>query len=270
MTSLLDAFGLALVFALAALIAVAYYRSLPPEATLRARLPNTPSAAGVIGFLLVSGTAWYLIASTHGLARIQNIIGILFDLLIFETVLLILFRWIRSNLLALLLALLVAVAAWIIQHWYGSVVVYNITFIIATFGATALLTRLRFLRPRLLMMVAALWTIYDVLSSLFIYPIIYRPALHPVTSFAFPAVAVGQLTLGSGDFMFLTLFTLVLFRDYGWRPTWVHIGVQALVLFMVAGLKPTTISIPYLLVMTPIFFMIHWLYSHKSPKVALT
>lgn len=258
MSSLLDAFGLALVFAMAALLAVAYYRSLPSETALRARLPNTPSAAGVIGFLLVSGVAWYLIASSHGLARVQNIIGILFDLLIFETVLLFVFRWLRSNLLSLLLALATAAIAWYVQHALGSVVVYNITFILATFGATALLTRMRFLRPRLLMLVAALWTIYDVLSSLFIYPIIYRPAQHPVTSFAFPAVAVGQLTLGSGDFMFLTLFTLILFRDYGWRPTWVHISVQAAVLFLVAGLKPTTISIPYLLVMTPIFFLVHW------------
>lgn len=263
MASLIDGLGLTLVFAAAGLVAILYYRTVPSIGELRARLPNRMTPAGIIASGLIIPAVWYLVASTDGFARIRTVIGLLFDLLIFETVFLLAMRWLKTNTLAVITALAIAVGAFLLQRTNPSTVVFNLTFILATFGASTLLVGMQFLRTRFLMLVAVLWTIYDILSNLFIFPKIYRVADRPHTSFLFPAIAVGQLTLGSGDIMFLVLFTLVLYRRFGLRRALVHVLVQALALLVTVMLKPTSVALPYLVVMTPLFFGV-WLFPRRQ------
>ncbi|MFH0804882.1 MAG: hypothetical protein V1916_01660, partial [Patescibacteria group bacterium] len=65
---------------------------------------------------------------------------------------------------------------------------------------------------------------------------------------------VGALSLGAGDFMFLALYTLVLYRDFGSRLALVHIAAQGVAL-LVTGLVITSADfiVPFLVVLAPIF-----------------
>lgn len=253
-----DGLILSLVFAGLGFFGVAYYRSLPTGEELRSRLPNRISPAGLVlaaVLIIIVVLAW---RSTAGNMRWRIFFPILFNLLIFETVFIGLLKKFKVNLVALASGLLVAAAFWWWQSTYPSTLVFNITFLLAPLGAASLLIRLGYWRTKLLFIVAGLWMIYDVMASLLIYPVIYRPAATPHTSFLFPAVAAGQVTLGSGDFMFLILFTLALFRDLGQRSAWLHIVVQTLALFITILVKPNDVQFPYLTVMAPIFFLVYY------------
>lgn len=259
-----DALGLALVFGGSALLALVYYRLVPARAALFARLPNRVSLASIILTLIIGGWVWWAWHTVAGFGRIGFIIGTLFNLLVFETFFLVLLRFFRSNTLSILLAAAVTGGVIWLQRNIDGNWVFNATFILATLGAATLLIRLEFLRTKFLAMVAGLWMVYDILSVLFIYPQIYRVAERPNVSFFFPAVAFGQVTLGSGDFMFLVLMTLVLLRDRGLRWALTHIGLQALGLVIAILVKPRDSLWPYLTVMVPLFLAM-WYFSRPGP-----
>lgn len=247
--------GLVAVFAGSAVLALGYYHAIPDAPRLRARLPNRPSVAGILLFLILFAIGIYIGTQRQGLAKWWLVLALLFDLLIFETFFLLLIRWVKSNTVAVLVSLGAAIAMFWWQMFHPNTIVYNVTFILATLGATTLLVRLNYLRTKMLFVVAVLWSIYDVLSTTLIYPHIYRLSDRPHTSFAFPAVAVGNLTLGSGDFMFLVLFSLILRRDLGWRAAWLHIALQAVALVATITVKPDNAFFPYLTVMSVVFIV---------------
>lgn len=265
-----DAFWLSLLFGGAALLGLWYYRTSPSAEQLRARLPNRVSLASLTLLALVGLMVWWVWQTTSGFSRIRLFIGSLFNLLVFESLFLLGLRWFRSNLLVVILsAILTGGLIWI-QRSIGGNIVYNVTFIAATLGATTLLIRLNYLRTKLLAVVALLWMLYDILAVAFLYPQIYRIAERPKTSFFYPAVAVGQVTLGSGDFMFLALMTLVLLRDRSWRWAVAHIGVQVVALFVTIILKPPDTLLPYLTVMVPIWLVMWWLSRPNTRQRLLT
>ncbi len=248
-----DAIGLTLLFSATALLALVYYRTVPSIKHLRQRLPNRMSVASLVALVLIGLWFWWFWQSGSNL---RLFIGTLFNFLIFESFFFILLRWIRSNTLAVILSAIAVVGFVWLQREIGGNLVYNLTFMTATLGATTLLVRMEYLRTKFLAIVAGLWVIYDILSVAFIYPQIYRIADRPQTSFIFPAVAVGQVTLGSGDFMFLVLMTTALYRDRGLRWALIHIGLQAVALFVTILVKPRDILWPYLTIMVPIFLLV--------------
>lgn len=264
LSSLSDGLILSAVFAGLGFLGLAYYRSLPTAEQLQARLPNRISPSGLILAVVLFAIVAWVWQSSQGEIRWRTFFPILFNLLIFETVFIVLLRVMKRNIYPLLIGLVVAVLFWVWQTKYPSTLAFNITFLLAPLGAASLLIRLGYWRTYMLFLVAGLWMIYDILASMFIYPVIYRPALTPVTSFLFPAVAVGQITLGSGDFMFLILFTLGLYRDLGWRSAWLHVVVQSLALFITILVKPNEVQFPYLTVMTPIFILTYILAKKKE------
>lgn len=253
-----DALLLTALFAGTALAALGYYRLSPTAEYMRQRLPNKASAAGIILTLLIGFWVWWTLRDTIGFSRVKFIIGILFNLLIFETIFVLLLKRIRSNLLVVFGAALATTGFVLAQRVIGGTWVYNLTFMTATLGATTLLVRMDYLRTKFLFVVSGLWMIFDILSVAFVYPQIYRISDRPHNSFLFPAVAAGQVTLGSGDFMFLVLMSLVLFRDFGRRSALMHIGLQALALFITVLAKSRESLFPYLTVMVPIFLIV-WL-----------
>ncbi len=264
MTSpLQDGLILSAIFAALGFVGIAYYSYLPTGEELKARLPNRVSPAGFVLALVLLVIIVVTWKTDGGFARWRVFFPILFNLLIFETVFIGLLRIIKINLVALITGLLIAAGFWYWQTKFPSTLIFNITFLLAPLGAASLLIRLGYWRTRFLFVVASLWMIYDIMASIFIYPVIYRPAATTQTSFLFPAVAVGQTTLGSGDFMFLILFTLALLRDLGWRSARLHILIQSLALFITILVKPNEVQFPYLTVMTPIFFITYFIAQRK-------
>lgn len=256
-----DALFLTALFAGTALAALWYYRSTPTVEYLRQRLPNRVSFAGLLLTALIGVWVWWIWQTAEGFSRVRVIIGVLFNLLIFETVFILLMRRIRSNVAVVILASAVVAGFVWLQRSVGGIIVYNLTFMFATLGATTLLVRMQYLRTWFLFVVSGLWMVFDILSVAFIYPQIYKVSDRPHTSFIFPAVAAGQVTLGSGDFMFLVLMSLVLFRDFGRRAAVVHIGLQSLALVTTILIKSRETLFPYLTVMVPIF-LLTWLGFH--------
>ena len=260
----LEAIGLAALFAGTAFLGLLYFRLVPSLETLRQRLPNRVSFASL---LLTAGLAawiWWSWGNFSGFSRFRFFIGLLFNLLLFETFFLVLLRWLRSNTFAVATAGgLVAVMVWLQGH-VGGPWVFNLTFILATFGATTLLVGLKYLRTGFLFVVSALWVVFDVMSVLFVYPQIYRVADRPRTSFLFPAIVSGHITLGSGDIMFLVLMSLVLLRDFGRQAAVVHIALQTLALVITVLVKSRESLFPYLTIMVPIFLLTWWW--HRQAK----
>jgi hypothetical protein len=260
-----DAIGLTLIFSATAWLAIWFYTHTLTAEQLRNRLPNRVSWASIVLLLIIGGWVWWMWHSVSGFGRFRIVIGTLFNLLVFETFFLLLMRRTRSNLTAVLAAAFLTAGLIWLQRAVGGIWVYNATFILATLGATTLLVQMRYLRTGFLVAVSLLWMIYDILSVLFVYPRIYAAADRPNTSFFYPAVAFGQVTLGSGDFMFLVLMTLVLLRDRGRKIALVHIVIQAVALIITILAKPRETLWPYLTIMVPIFLGV-WLSTRKRSQ----
>lgn len=254
--------------AAAGCLSLLYFRLLLPADVLKNRLPNKISASGIVLGLVLIAVVIMIWQQDSGWLRFRRFLPLIFNLLLFETFLLFLLRYIRQTFVAVIVSLALATGTWWLQQEFRTVLVYNLTFILAPLGAAGLLIRMGYWRNIILWIVAGLWTIYDILASQFIYPVIFRPAAHPTPSFLFPAVIAGERTLGSGDFMFLSIFTLALARDFGYRVAAIHVAVQGLALLTTVSIKSSEHQFPYLTVMTPIFFLV-WLYASYRRRIRL-
>lgn len=266
----MDFLKLAALFLGAGLAALAYYRFVPDATTLRARLPNRVTAAGLVLALAVGLAAWFWLSSLSGIRLVGHIFFFIFALLFFESLFLLLMRWIRKTTVAVILAMAVtALVFW----WYQrlpSFYLLNSIIIISTLGAVTLLTRLGYLRTKILFVVAGLWTLYDIMLTHYLLPEVTRETTTPYPSFLYPAVTVGQISLGSGDFMFLALFTLVTVRDFGTLAGVSQVVAQVCGLLITGLLLPERgYIVPFLAVMTPIFFLgyaVLWYLRLRQPK----
>lgn len=246
------------IFLVAGLLAVLYYRLVPPADQLRHRLPNRVSAAALVLTAAIGFGVWLIVrfAATPFL-KAAGVTTLLFYLLTFESVLLLVFRWFRSNLLAVIVSLIVVVIPFTIQYRFPSFELSNALIVAATLGATTLLIRLNLLRTRIIVLAFVLLTFNDILNVTYILPRLPLAPYPqtPLPLLIFPTVNVAGRVVGSGDFMFLALATLVILRDLGMRAAVIHAGLQAISLLVT--LAATTGSdklIPYLTVMTPIFY----------------
>lgn len=254
----MDFILLGTIFFVTGLGAMLYYRTVPSAQVLRSRLTNKISGASILLTVVVGASIWYVLSSYGGLGRISRLFALMFGLLVFESVFLLTIRWVRSNTLAILAGLLAAGLLLWGYYVQPSFIVLGIIITFATLGAATLLIRLGYLRTLFLMLVSSLWTVYDVIFVTYILPKYTRPATTPFPSFLFPAVQVGSTNLGSGDFMFLSLFTLILLRDFGVPAALAGAAAQSVALLATGIFLPEQgFSVPFLLIMTPLFFLVY-------------
>ncbi|MFA5135107.1 MAG: hypothetical protein WC505_04990 [Patescibacteria group bacterium] len=266
---------LGVLFISAGLLAIAYYSSVPGRAELQDRLPNKPTKRAIIPsamlILLLGAGIWYMGAVSVGAFHPSKVLLVIFALLVFESFFILSLRWFRSN----TFAVLACSAATCLLFWaYFTVQVFfifNGIVIIATLGAATLLVRLGYLRTRLLFIVTVLWVAYDVMLVRYVLPNVTVPADSPSPSFLFPAVTVGHVSLGSGDFMFLSLFTLVLLRDFGRLSAAVHVILQGTLYFITGLAVPEAgFLLPFLVIMAPAFFLVYGTsyYSSRAKRIS--
>lgn len=254
----MDFVPLSIIFLATGALAIVFYQLVPSADELRRRLPNRVTPAALILVAVLTIVIWLLVRSHSGFALTIRLMTLLFALLFFESLFLLLMRWIRINAIALVVSLVVAAGVFWIQLTYPSFVLLNSIIIVATLGAATLLIRMGYLRTRIMFIIASLWTVYDIMLVQFILPRVTRETAMPTPNFIFPAVTVGEISLGSGDFMFLTLFTLVMLRDFGVLPALI-VAIAEVTGLLVTGLflPEQGFLVPFLVIMTPIFFLIY-------------
>jgi hypothetical protein len=237
------------------LFAILYFRSVPNQAGLRQRLPNRPGLDGIFLTLLLVGIIWYLVRFIPGGPILKGYRFIL-SLLVFETFFLFFLRWIRSTIFAIIPSLGLALLGFFLSIQFPTnAFLMNALVILASLGPTTLLIRIGFLRSSFLAVVATLWTLYDVLLATILAPKVLVPSSQTQPFILFPAVSVGDLSVGNGDFLFLVLYTLIIFRDFGRWPAILLAGIEAIALLITGLVLPTNADpFPFLLVMTPLFF----------------
>lgn len=255
-------FLLPLLFIIAGCLGIWYYRTVPSGDHLRTRLPNRVSWAAWVVTAVIAIGIWYISRSlSTPFLRFSGATTLLFYLLVFESALLLIMRWTKSNLTAVIVALAVAAIPLTLQLRMPSYFLINVIIVLATLGATTLLIRLNMLRTRLIVLMAVLLTINDAINVWFVLPLLPLSPLppEPLPFLILPTVSIAGRVVGSGDFMFLVLATLVIIRDHGQRSALVHVGVQTAALFFTLLVTANRdVLIPYLLIMTPIFFGVYF------------
>ncbi|MFH1366456.1 MAG: hypothetical protein ABIH38_00510 [Patescibacteria group bacterium] len=264
----MDLLPLALIFFGAGLTAVFYYIFGPSKEFLKERLPNRPSLAGIILWLLVCLAFYFIIKNNQGFSRTMLIFTLIFSLLVFETFFLFLIRFLRSNTLAVIFALLVSAGSFIFHYYYPTFALRNTIIILATLGASALLIKLNYLKTWLMFAFAFLWTGYDIYATRYFLPGVLVPVTEPPKTFFFPSVITGSVSLGSGDFIFLVLFLMIITREFGLLPALLLLAAETVGLLITGFFLESDSIIPFLAVMTPIFIMTYIIsYIHyKKPK----
>lgn len=255
----MDFLPLSLVFLGAGLFSLLYGKIVPDKETLKKRLPNKISGAGIILWLVICLTLYFIIKNNQGFARTTSIFTLLFALLVFETFFLFLLRWLKSNLIAVILALFSAAVLFFLHLSFPTFTLRNIIIILATLGASTLLIRLDWLKTWLMFTLAFLWTGYDIYTTRYFLPHVLSPVTEPPKIFFFPAVITGTISLGSGDFIFLILFTLVIQRQFGWLPAIILVAAENVGLLITGFFYKSDAIVPFLAIMTPIFLLIYFI-----------
>lgn len=249
------------------MLAIAYYLAVPAKTALQKRLPNKVDAAGILLAIVIAAAVWFILESFSGFGRVVRIMTFLLALLVFESFFLLSLRFWKSNTLGVLASLSLAAGLFWLAVREPSFLLVNTIIIVATLGATTLLIRMGYLRTRFLFLFTSLWTLYDILSTRYLLPTVFVPAQEPYPTLFFPAVTVGHTTLGSGDFMFLTLFTLIVLRDFGRLPALVLVIAETVGLLATGLFLPERgFLVPFLVVMTPIFFGVYLAAFMQRPR----
>lgn len=265
---------LGLLFFGTGLLAIVYYSIILGKEELKSRLPNRVTVRAIVPALLLISIfgvgIWYFASTSGGFLHPSRILLYIFMLLVFESIFLFSLRWVRSNVLAVLLAIGVTGILFFLYSNNQTFILFNSIIIIATLGATTLLIRIGYLRTRILLIITPLWVVYDVLLVRYVLPDVTVIADSPSPSFLFPAVTVGHVSLGSGDFMFLSLFTLVLLRDFGKLPAIVHVVLQGTLFFLIGLVLPEAgFLLPFLVIMAPAFFLVYGFVHYSARKKEL-
>lgn len=266
--------GLPLLFLVAGLLGIIYYRTIPTQVELRQRLPNKGSVAGILLTIIIGFGIWAIIRYADSrFMKISGVTTLLFYLLTFESLLLLCFRWLRSNTLSVLAAAGGTFIPFLIQYFQPSYALSNALIIAATLGATALIIRLDVVRTRIILIMAGLFTINDVLNVTFVIPKLPLTAPHdkPLPLLIFPTVNIGGHVVGSGDFMFLALTTLLLVKVFSARVAGWYVVAQSVALAItLAIILHRDVILPYLVIMTPIFGLTYYLAHRQQAEMQRT
>lgn len=254
--------GLPLLFLVAGVLGIIYYRAIPTQAELRLRLPNKGSVAGILLTVIIGFGIWAIVryADTRFM-KLSGITTLLFYLLTFESILLLCFRWLRSNALSVLVAAGCTLVPFLIQYFSPSYALSNALIIAATLGATALIIRLDVVRTRIILVMAALFTVNDVFNVAYVIPKLplTAPQDKPLPLLIFPTVNIGGHVVGSGDFMFLALTTLLLVKVFSARIAAWYVVLQTIALAVTLSIiLHRDVILPYLVIMSPIFGLTYY------------
>lgn len=263
---------LGLLFFTTGVLSIFYYGAVPSKQTLQQRLPNKVSLAAWLLTAVIALGVWYGLNKFGGrFDQVSAITTLLFFLLTFESLLLLLFRWFRFNLLAVAMALLLAAVPFGRQFNHPSYSLINAIVILSSLGATTLIILVTNLRTRVVMIAAVLLAVNDFFivrhftSHLPLSPLTGAP----LKLLIFPTLVVNSRVVGSGDVMFLVLTTLVLLRDLGWQPAVINVITQTLALALVLTVTTNrNVFVPFLTVMTPIFLTTYFLSQRKTQHAA--
>lgn len=250
---------LSLMFLGAGLLGTFYYGLIPNKETLKKRLPNKPSIESVILFLVICILVWQIISNYEGLQRSSAIVALILGLLLFETIFFLLMRWIKKNWLNAIISALIVIGVFVLHYANENFVTFNLIIILATIGGTAFLMRTGMVKTWLVFLLTVLWMPYDFYFVANVLPKYTKATADPYPFFAFPSVTIGYISLGVGDFVFLALYTFVLVNNFNRKVAIIHAVVQAIGL-LIAGyiVSIKEINIPFLLVLSPIFFIIYF------------
>lgn len=254
-----------LLFFAAGVFSIAYQQVVPNADTLRQRFPNRTTWTGILLWLLIIGATWFIVTHTTGFTRVASITTMLFFLLLFETLFLLVVRFIPSNIPAAFISLAIGIIPFVIQYYVPTFALMNIVIILATMGATTLVIKLNYLRTNVILLLVVLFTVNDVLNVRYLLPRLnLAPVTEPMRLLIFPTVTVGSHVVGSGDFMFLVLLTLLMLREFGIHNALYLVIAESAGLF-VTGLYVTRhdVMLPFLTIMTPIFFIVY-LFSYRQ------
>ncbi len=254
----MDFISLGIVFLFSGLLGIVYYSLVPQAELLRKRLPNKVTPASIALTLIIGALIWFLIRSAGGIPPVSIILAVVFALLVFESFLLVAMCWIRINIIAVFVSLALTSLVFWLYYSGPTFLLLNGIIIFATLGAATLLIRFGYVTTRLVFIATALWVVYDIMFVYYILPQYTVPVENASPTFLFPAVTTGDISIGSGDIMFLILFTLVLLRDFNKRAAFVMVSAQAVGLLLVGLLVPEQgFTLPYLVVMVPIFLVVY-------------
>lgn len=254
----LDFLYLSLMFLGAGLLGTFYYGSLPDKDDFKKRLPNKPSIESVVLFLIICVLVWQIFANYQGLQRSSMIVALVLGLLLFETLFFLFMRWVKSNWLNALISALIVVGIFVLHFSNENFITFNLIIIFATIGGTAFLMRAGIMKTWLVFLLTFIWMPYDFYFVAHVLPKYTKATADPYPFFAFPSVTIGDISLGVGDFVFLALYTFVLVNKFDKKVAVIHAVVQGIGL-LVAGyiVSIKEINIPFLLVLSPIFFIIY-------------
>jgi len=254
----MDFILLGIVFIFSGFLGIVYYSLVPQAGLLRKRLPNKATPASIALTLIIGGIVWFLIQSAGGMPPASKILTVIFALLVFESFLLISMRWIKVNIVAMLISLVFTCVIFLLYFSNPTFFLLNGIIIFATLGAVTLLIRFDYISTRLVFIATALWVIYDIMFVAYILPQYTVSVSDPYPTFLFPAITTGDISIGSGDIMFLILFTFVLLRDFNKRAALIMVVAQAVGLLLVGLIVPEQgFTLPYLIVMVPIFLVVY-------------
>jgi len=233
-----------------------YYNIIPDKQTLKERLPNKATVESVVLFLVISILVWQIIVNYDGLQRASRLMALILGLLLFETLFFFFMYWIKKNWLNVLISISLVVVVFWLHYSIESFVTFNLIIILATIGGTAYLVRSRIVKTWLVFLLTAFWMPYDVYFVTQVFDKYTKITATPYPFFALPSVTVGDISLGVGDFVFLSLYTFVLVNDFNKKIAIIHAIVQAIGL-LVAGylVSVQDITIPFLVVLSPIFLL---------------
>jgi len=263
---------LSLLFFAAGVLSILFQRIVPEADVLRQRFPNRITYTGIILWLLIIGATWFIVTHTTGFTRIASITTMLFFLLLFETLFLLVIRFVRSNIPAAFISLGIALVPFTIQYYAPTFALMNTVIILATMGATTLIIKLNYLRTKVVLLLVVLFTVNDVLNVHYLLPRLnLAPVTEPMRLLIFPTVTVGSHVVGSGDFMFLVLLTLLMLREFGIRDALYLIIAESAGLFLTGiYVSQHDVLLPFLTIMTPIFAVVYFAAYRKRKRLTPT
>jgi len=98
--------SLGIVFIFSGLLGILYYSLVPQAELLRKRLPNKVTPASIVLTLAIGALIWFLVLSEGGIPPVSKILAVIFALLVFESVFLVSMHWIRINIVAVVVSVL--------------------------------------------------------------------------------------------------------------------------------------------------------------------
>jgi len=132
----------------------------------------------------------------------------------------------------------------------------NLLIILGYLGVTAYIMQSKILPPKIILVLFIFYALYDLMG---VYVIPLQPALadKAINDIFPPAIQIGQTLLGNGDLLFALLMTAFLRVYYGLSTSLTGAFLFSLPLGLLgvfAKLFPwMNITVPYLVLMTPLF-----------------